>query len=268
MVNVSGIGKWGQKGRRKMSDTDKEVLERVNAMKSVLDSYRPFSEHVVQQLRDYYRIGLTYTSNAIEGNTLTESETKVVIEDGLTIGGKSLREHSEAIGHARAYDHIYSLMNRALSEEDVLYLHRLFFQQIEPENAGKYRQRNVIITGTDFLPTDYREVSKLMKRHVENLNRDLTDQHPLEWAGDLHAEFESIHPFIDGNGRVGRLLLSILTMKNGYCPVIIPPIRRAEYIEALQKANKGDLYKLRSFIVSVVHEEMKSLKRLIVSLVQ
>ena len=268
MVNVSGIVKWEQKGRRKMSDADKEVLERVDAMKSVLDSYRPFPEHVVQQLRDYYRIGLTYTSNAIEGNTLTESETKVVIEDGLTIGGKSIREHSEAIGHARAYDHIYSLLNKALPEEDVLYLHRLFFQQIEPENAGKYRQRNVIITGTDFLPPDYREVSRLMKRHVENLNRTLTDQHPLEWASDLHAEFESIHPFIDGNGRVGRLLLSILTMKNEYCPVIIPPIRRAEYIAAMQKANKGDLYKLRSFIVSVVHEEMKSLTRLVTSLVQ
>lgn len=108
MVNVSGIGKWGQKGRRKMSDADKEVLERVAAMKSVLDSYRPFPEHAVQQLRDYYRIVLTYTSNAIEGNTLTESETKVVIEDGLTIGGKSLREHSEAIGHARAYETIFT----------------------------------------------------------------------------------------------------------------------------------------------------------------
>src|SRR4030065_826423 len=247
---------------------DNDILSKIDSIKATLDGYRPFNEHVVKQLRDYYRIGLTYSSNAIEGNTLTESETKVVIEDGLTIGGKSIREHSEAIGHARAYDHIYSLLNKALPEEDVLYLHRLFFQQIEPENAGKYRQRNVIITGTDFLPPDYREVSRLMKRHVENLNRTLTDQHPLEWASDLHAEFESIHPFIDGNGRVGRLLLSILTMKNEYCPVIIPPIRRAEYIAAMQKANKGDLYKLRSFIVSGVHEEMKSLTRLVTSIVQ
>src|SRR3989339_2288447 len=100
-------------------------MEECNKLKNELDSFRPFSPSVITQLKEYYRIGLTYTSNAIEGNTLTESETKVVIEDGLTIGGKSLREHSEAIGHARAYDHIYSLMNRALSEEDVLYLHRL-----------------------------------------------------------------------------------------------------------------------------------------------
>src|SRR3990167_2409901 len=128
-----------------MSYIDKDSLERVDAIKSVLDNYRPFHEHVVKQLRDYYRIGLTYTSNAIEGNTLTESETRVVIEDGITIGGKSLREHFEVIGHARAYDHIYALMDSDISEEVILHLHKLFFQQIDPENAGRYRQKNVII---------------------------------------------------------------------------------------------------------------------------
>ena len=246
----------------------KDILEKIDSIKSILDGYRPFPDHVVKQLKDYYRIGLTYSSNAIEGNTLTESETKVVIEDGLTIGGKSLREHSEAIGHAKAYDHIYSLLNKHISEEDILFLHKIFFQQIDPENAGRYRQRNVIITGTDYLPPDYHEVLALMKKHVENLNRDTQDKHPLEQASNLHAEFEGIHPFTDGNGRIGRLLLSILTMKNGYCPIIIPPIRRAEYITAMQKANKGDLYILQTFILSVIYEEMKSLKRLVESLVK
>ena len=186
----------------------------------------------------------------------------------MTIGGKSLREHSEAVGHAKAYDHIYSLLDRAISEEDILFLHKIFFQQIDPESAGRYRQRNVIITGTDYLPPDYHEVPALMKKHVENLNRDTQDKHPLEQASNLHAEFEGIHPFTDGNGRIGRLLLSILTMKNGYCPIIIPPIRRAEYITAMQKANKGDLYILQTFILSVIYEEMKSLKRLVESLVK
>lgn len=251
-----------------MNSIEKNILNKTDSIKSILDSHRPFSEHVVKQLKDYYRIGLTYSSNAIEGNTLTESETKVVIEDGLTIGGKSLREHSEAIGHAKAYDHIYSLLNKPISEEDVLHLHRLFFQQIESENAGRYRQRNVIITATDYLPPDYHKVPALMKKHVENLNRDTQDKHPLEQVSDLHAEFEAIHPFTDGNGRIGRLLLSILTIKNGYCPSIIPPIRRAEYITAMQKANKGDLYTLQVFILSVIYEEMKSLQRLVESLVK
>src|SRR4030066_732545 len=114
----------------------KDILNKIDSLKFALDGYRPFSEHVVKQLRDYYRIGLTYTSNAIEGNTLTESETKIIIEDGLTIGGKSLREHNEAIGHAKAYDHIYSLMENPISEDDVLHLHRLFFQQIDAENEA------------------------------------------------------------------------------------------------------------------------------------
>lgn len=244
------------------------ILQKISSLKSSLDSHRPFPDHVVKQLKDYYRVGLTYTSNAIEGNTFTESETKVVIEDGLTIGGKSIREHNEVLGHAKAYDHIYSLLDRAITEEDILHLHKLFFEQIDSENAGRYRQRNVIIPGTDYLPPDYHEVPKLMNKYIENLNSVDSDKHPLEMASDLHAEFEGIHPFIDGNGRIERLLLSILTMKNGYCPVIIPPIRRSEYITAMRKSNKGDLVTLRSFILSVIYEEMKSLKKVVESLVR
>ncbi len=243
-----------------------DILNKISSLKSALDGYRPFSEHVVKQLKDYYRIGLTYTSNAIEGNTLTEAETKVIIEDGITIGGKSLREHYEAIGHAKAYDQIYSLLDKPVSEEDILFLHKLFFEKIDSENAGSYRKKNVIITGTDYLPPDYQKVPELMKKHIKNLNMKPKKEHPLIHASDLHAEIESIHPFTDGNGRIGRLLLSILCMKNVYCPVIIPPIRRAEYIAAMQKSNKGDLNSLRALVLSVVYEEMKSLKRLVESL--
>lgn len=250
----------------KISPENKDLLSKIDSIKSVLDGYRPFSKHIVRQLKDYYRIGLTYSSNAIEGNTLTESETKVIIEDGLTIGGKSLREHYEVIGHAKAYDLIYSLTDNPLSEADVLQLHALFFRQIGPENAGLYRKRNVIITGTDYLPPDYRKVPQLMKKHIEKLNKQPQGPHPLERASEMHAEFEAIHPFIDGNGRIGRLLLSINTLKNGYCPVIIPPIRRSEYIAAMQKSNKGNLSALRVFVLSVIHEEMKALKRLMESL--
>lgn len=243
-----------------------DILNKTDFLKSVLDSYRPFSDHVVKQLKDYYRIGLTYTSNAIEGNTLTESETKVVIEDGITIGGKSLREHYEAIGHAKAYDHIYTMFDKPVTEESIQFLHKLFFEQIDSTNAGIYRKKNVIITGTDFLPPDHQKVPEMMKKHISNINQDVKNKHPLEWASYLHTEFESIHPFIDGNGRIGRLLLSIFTMKNSYSPVIIPPIKRAEYISAMRESNKGNLTPLRGLIISIVYEEMKSLKRLIETL--
>jgi Fic family protein len=242
------------------------ILEKIDSLKSPLDNYRPFSDHVVKQLRDYYRIGLTFTSNALEGNTLTESETKVVIEDGITIGGKSLRDHNEAIGHAKAYDHIYTMFDKPITEKNILFLHKLFFEQINSKNAGSYRKKNVIITGTDFLPPDYRKVPELMKKHIRNINRKVKDEHPLERASDLHAEFESIHPFSDGNGRIGRLTLSILTMKNGYSPVLIPPIKRVEYISAMREANKGNLTTLRGLIIGIVYEEMKSLLRLVENL--
>ncbi len=248
-----------------MTDINKDILNKIDGIKCDLDTYRPFSAHVAGQLRDYYRIGLTFTSNAIEGNTLTESETKVVIEDGITIGGKSLREHLEALGHAKAYDQIHSLLEQDIPEKDILHLHSLLMREITPDEAGSYRGNNVIITGTDYLPPDHTEVPQLMKELIGRLNSP-SEKHPLEWASDLHAEFESIHPFTDGNGRIGRLILSIMAMKNGYCPVIIPPARRAEYITAMQKANKGDLSLLRALIISVILEEIKSLKRLLESL--
>ena len=138
-------------------------------------------------------------------------------------------------------------MDKPISEDDVLHLHKLFFQSIDAENAGKYRQKNVIITGTDYLPPDYREVPVLMAKHIENLNKDPKHRHPLEWAGDLHAEFESIHPFIDGNGRIGRLLLNVLTMRGGYCPVIIPPIRRAAYISCTAENERRRPCNAKSF---------------------
>ncbi|NTU43581.1 MAG: Fic family protein [Nitrospirales bacterium] len=244
-----------------------DLIQRIDTLKDAIDSYRPFSPHLLGQIKDYYRIGMTYSSNALEGNTLTETETKVVLEDGITIGGKSIREHEEAVGHARAYDHMASLLHGEIREEAILLLHRLFFERIEPAHAGIYRMQNVIITGTDYIPPDYPKVPILMKSHLARINDGPGGQHPILWASDLHGEFESIHPFSDGNGRIGRLVLSLLCLKHGYCPVIIPPVKRAEYISAMQKANKEELGPLRDLVSGVVYEEMKALKRIVERLI-
>jgi Fic family protein len=258
--------KFRSYSRKESVKVPEELLRKIDSLKDDLDQHRPLRGTILQQLKDYYRIGSTYSSNALEGNTLTESETKVVIEEGITIGGKPLRDHLEAIGHAQAYDHIYLLLEKKISEEDVLHLHKQFFSGIDAENAGQYRKTNVIITGTDYLPPDYHKVPALMKRHMANINKRPNNQHPLIRAADLHSEFESIHPFVDGNGRIGRLLLSLMTIRHGYCPVIIPPVRRAEYIQAIKRANKKDLEPLRKLIESVVYEEMRSLKRILAKL--
>ena len=134
----------------------KDCLQKIDQFKSELDKHRPLSRHQVEQLKAYYRIGLTYSSNALEGNSLTETETKVVIEDGITIGGKPLKDHYEAMGHSEAFDWIYQLAkNQEIREKDILELHRLFMYRMDAKNAGKYRAQKVMITGTPFL-VEYR----------------------------------------------------------------------------------------------------------------
>jgi Fic/DOC family len=139
-------------------------LKRIDELKARIDQFRPLDKPLLKQIREYFRIGLTYSSNALEGNSLTETETKVIIEDGITIGGKPLKDHYEAIGHSEAYDMLYRLArNKAISEKHIKDLHRIFFFRIDPKNAGKYRKERVIITGSEFLPPSPDKVPALMK---------------------------------------------------------------------------------------------------------
>ena len=203
-----------------------------------LSAYRPLPPETLKSLREYYRVGLTYTSNALEGNSLTESETKVVIEDGLTIEGKPLRDHYEAVGHARAYDYIYNITEKeGLAEEDILSLHRLFYQQIDAEKAGHYRNVNVYISGSRYAVAAVSKIPAEMQKLVKWYNDNEKILHPVELAATLHQRFVYIHPFVDGNGRVARLLMNLALLRNGYTIAIIPAILRHEYIYSLETAH-------------------------------
>ena len=203
-----------------------------------LSAYRPLPPETLKSLREYYRVGLTYTSNALEGNSLTESETKVVIEDGLTIEGKPLRDHYEAVGHAKAYDYIYNITEKeSLSEEDILSLHRLFYQQIDSEKAGYYRNVKVYISGSRYAVTAVSKIPAEMQKLVKWYNDNEKKLHPVELAATLHQRFVYIHPFVDGNGRVARLLMNLALLRNGYTIAIIPAILRHEYIYSLETAH-------------------------------
>ena len=229
-------------------------------------AHRPLDAYEVKQLKEYYRIGLTYSSNALEGNSLTESETKVVLEDGITIGGKPLKDHFEAIGHSEAFDLLYKLAdNQNITEEDILDLHRLFYYRIDAETAGKYRQRNVIITGTDFTPPAPTAVPLAMQEFLGSLQL-LRKLQPVEYAAMLHLHLVNIHPFIDGNGRTARLLMNLALLQAGYPITIIPPIIRSDYISALRESNKGDNQPFVNFISCCVWESQKEYLRLIESL--
>lgn len=206
--------------------------------KARLDAYRPLPPETLKSLRDYYRIGLTYTSNALEGNSLTESETKVVIEDGLTVEGKPLHDVYEAVGHAKAYDHIYDLVTSPhITGADIQMLHDLFYKQIDEKNAGRYRTMRVFISGSHHRLPSPERVPELMSEFVAWLNANEKKLHPIEFAALSHQKFVFIHPFIDGNGRVARLLMNLALLRSGYTIAIIPPILRAEYIAALEKAH-------------------------------
>lgn len=241
-------------------------IKEIDELKNKIDKHRPLSENALKQLKEYYRIGLTYTSNAIEGNSLTETETKIVIEDGITIGGKPLKDHYEAMGHSEAFSFLYELIkNKTITESDMLKLHHLFYYRIDEDNAGKYRKVNVLITGSDFRPPAYSEVPALMKKFTDSIPAMQKKYHPVEFSARIHKELVAIHPFVDGNGRAARLLMNLALLQTGYAITIIPPILRNDYINAIKKSQTElkDDRPFINFISSMVYESAKEYIRLL-----
>lgn len=242
--------------------TLKQEYAHCAALKLQIDELRPFPPETLKSLREYYRVGLTYSSNALEGNSLTESETKIVIEDGLTVDGKPLLHAYEAIGHAEAYDHLYKIaQNKALELSDILKLHELFYRRISPEFAGRIRVGQVFLSGSRYRLPKPSDLSKLLDDFVAWFNVNEKQLHPVEFAALVHQKFVFIHPFADGNGRVSRLLMNLALMRAGYDITIIPPILRREYIAALEKAHRNTK-EFCSFIARRVIETQKELLRL------
>lgn len=240
----------------------KGILNKVDEAQAKINELRPFTSEMNHQIKEYFRIGLTYSSNALEGNSLTISETKVVIEDGLTIAGKPLKEHYEATGHSDAFDHMYALARgETITEKDVKKLHALFYHRIKKEDAGVYRKAQAIITGSQYPLPRPDALPDMMRKFIDGLPELKKDNHPVVYAAKLHKEFVFIHPFIDGNGRVVRLLMNAALMQAGYIISIIPPLKRAEYIRALEKAHKNDVDFIE-LIASCVYETEKDLLRI------
>ena len=240
------------------------VLKKIDALRAKIDAHRPLDMHMLKQVREYFRIGMTYSSNALEGNSLTETETKIVIEDGITIGGKPVRDHLEALGHSEAYDLLFRLVKQTdITEANVKELHRLFYYRIDAKQAGKYRKRRVIITGTDFIPPAPERIPVLMESFIAALPEIRAKHHPVEFAAIIHKELVTIHPFIDGNGRAARLLMNLALLQAGYPLAIIPPVLRRDYLDSLNKTHKGSAEPFINFITGVCYESAKEYLRLL-----
>lgn len=241
-----------------------DIIGKIDLLKSKIDAYRPIDTHLLKQLREYFRIGLTYTSNALEGNSLTETETKIIIEDGITIGGKPVKDHLEVLGHSEAYDLLFRLAkHQDITETNIKELHRLFYYRIDASQAGKYRKQKVIITGTDFIPPASDKIPALMKAFIDDIPGKRQKNHPVEFAAIIHKELVTIHPFIDGNGRAARLLMNLALLQAGYPVAIIPPILRREYLDTLNKTHKGADRPFINFIAGVCYESAKEYLRLL-----
>ena len=218
-----------------------DILALADRYREELRKSRPFTDaHLLEEIRKYYRVGLTYTSNALEGNTLTESETKILLEDGITAGqGKPLRYVFEALGHARSYDYMFSLIGKKRVEiDDIFQLHKLFYSMIDEGNAGRLRTVPVVITGSAYKTSSPAKLEDEMEKLGEWMRSAEAKEHPVVYAAELHKNFVFIHPFIDGNGRVARLLMNMVLIQNGYMPAVIAPILRTDYIALLEKAHK------------------------------
>lgn len=217
------------------------IYDRLTKKKELLDQYRPLDDTLVRNLDDWFRVELTYTSNAIEGNTLNRRETALVVEKGLTVGGKSLMEHLEATNHAHALDWVKNQITRQpqhINEKDILLIHSMILKSIDESNAGRYRKVAVRISGSSVILPSPLKVPDLMSEFIEYL-RDASSIHPLELAAEAHYRLVTIHPFADGNGRSARLLMNMILLMSGYPPAIIRKQDRLAYITSLEKAQLG-----------------------------
>ncbi len=214
------------------------MLDELQRKKTRLDALRPFPQRALAELDAWYDVELTYTSNAIEGNTLTRQETSLVLEKGLTVRGKPLKDHQEAVDHRDALRLVRELVtrNRPITEADVCDLHRLVVGGTLKAEAGVYSQHRRRIAGSMVVFPNPAKVPDLMQQ----LGDWLTESQPsVETAIEAHLRLVSIHPFSDGNGRTARLLLNLVLMKDGYPPLVIRPEDRADYLDGIEKIQLG-----------------------------
>ena len=242
MLYLCGVWQIDLSYREQLDSTFERLLDKVK----VLNTIRPLPNIVVQNLKEALLVEWTYNSNSIEGNTLTLRETQMVIQEGITVKGKSLREHFEAKNHETAIHKLYELVNDhyVLNAKDILDLHHYVLRSIEDDYAGRIRNAGVRISGANFSPPNARKVSGYLDDLIAFINTNPQHLNPIELATLFHHKFVWIHPFFDGNGRTVRLAMNLLLMRDGFPPAIILTNDRTKYDAALNQANKGNYQKL------------------------
>ncbi|MFZ1306400.1 MAG: Fic family protein [Ferruginibacter sp.] len=251
-------------GRQKTATAQiaKDDLQKIDALKKQLNKFRHLDSYRITQALE---LEYTFESNRIEGNTLTLKETDLVVNEGLTIGGKSMREHLEAINHAHAIEFIKELVHKktVINERLLLQIHNLILRGIDNENAGRYRSVQVMIKGSKHTPPQPFLVPRQMEEYFVWYQKNKKLLHPVMLAAEMHEKLVTIHPFIDGNGRTARLLMNMILLQHGF---VIANIKgdagsRIAYYEALEKVQTKKSYS--AFIEFIAQTEADALSQYI-----
>lgn len=234
------------------------LLERIEKKKKELDGLRPLPAAQLQRLREQIDVEWIYNSNAIEGSTLSLRETQLILETGITIGGKSLREHFEVINHRDAIRYMETLVssNTHLSAFHVRQMHKLVLTKIDDKNAGQYRKTQVRIAGAAHVPPESWEIPGLMSNWEQEIAAADDERNVIDAAASAHHRLVAVHPFIDGNGRTARLVMNLLLMRKGYPPAVIMKLNRRQYYTALAKADKGNNTLLVNMVAMAVERSL------------
>jgi len=236
------------------------MQKRIEQKLKTLNSFRPLPTSLVVKLQEQFQIEMTYNSNGIEGNSLTLKETFLVINEGITIKGKPLKDHLEAKDHFEALNYLSDLVEHdkrhTFSEVLIRQLHELIMQETDRDWAGKYRNANVIISGADHTPPEAIEVPRKMNDFVGWIKNNKKQLNPIELAAIAQHKLVYIHPFFDGNGRVSRLVMNLFLMQKGYPLATVLKNDRKKYYSVLDKADKGDYTPLVRFVAQNVERSL------------
>lgn len=247
-----------------MSEDINVMLKEVDVQKEQLSALRPLPEEALKKIQDALDIEYTYESNRIEGNTLTLQETALVVNEGVTISGKSMREHLEAINHAEAISYIKDIAKQdiEISERTINEIHVLILHGIDRENAGRYRTVPVMISGSTHMPPQPYLIEKQMEDFILRFKQMEAEKvHPVLIAAYLHDELVRIHPFIDGNGRTSRLLMNLYLLRHGYVIITLKGSNDAKvnYYKALEMSHTEQLPE--DFQKLVIEAEIAALQK-------
>ena len=239
---------------------EKKIEIRIKKKLEILNKLRPLPSSVVKKLQEQFRIEMTYNSNGIEGNSLTLKETFLVINEGITIKGKPLKDHLEAKNYYEALEYLSDLVEKdrkqTISEQLIRNLHQVVMQETEKEWAGKYRNSNVIIGGAEHKPPDAISVSYQMAKLIKWWQDHQKNLDVIELASIIHHKLVYIHPFFDGNGRTARLIMNLILMQGGYPLVVVLKNDRKKYYRVLSEADKDNVIPFVRFIAQAVERSL------------